>query len=242
MCALAVNSVVEDDPSPVGLVILATDARVRLRRNRRRARYRGKTLLWQTVDAALASRCRPVIVVLSARDAILRDEIATTNEPGRLKVVINWAWQEGISSSIRQGITALDASPRQVNAAVFMRTRQAPVADAIESLLDAYEAGRGPVIASPNQRSGQPLYSPPALIHRKLFPDLLRLQGAQGLEHIMRRYHALPDTRAARYSKARDGSARNYRGDKYESSTHTPLRRPRSHGNRGSAGSATAGR
>ncbi|HET6654996.1 MAG TPA: NTP transferase domain-containing protein [Gammaproteobacteria bacterium] len=239
MQALALNSLVEDEDPSIGLVILATDARVRLRRNRRRARYRGKTLLWQTVDAALASSCRPVVVVLGARDAILRDEIATTNEPGRLKVVVNWAWQEGISSSIRQGVTALDASPRRVDAAIFVRTRLAPAAGVIEGLVAAYQAGRGPVVASPNQRTG---YGLPTLVHRKLFPELLRLHGAQGLEHVIQRHHPRPGTFSAQHSKARYRIARDYIGGKHEGSTHTSLRRPRSHGDRGSASPATAGR
>ncbi|HET6654736.1 MAG TPA: NTP transferase domain-containing protein, partial [Gammaproteobacteria bacterium] len=161
---------------------------------------------------------------------------------GRLKVEINWAWQEGISSSIRLGVTALNASPRQVDAAVFLRTRQAPAFDAIEALLAAYEAGRGPVIAGNAERNGQRRLGPPTLIHRRLFPELLRLHGAQGLERVMRRHQALLDTRVAGHSNPRDGSARDRPEGQYEGSTHTPLRQPRSHGDRGPARSATAGR
>ncbi|HET6726328.1 MAG TPA: NTP transferase domain-containing protein [Gammaproteobacteria bacterium] len=218
----------EDGECSTGIVVLATDARVRLRRNRRRARFHGKTRLWQALDAALASPCRPVIVVLGARDAILRDEIATTNEPGRLKVVVNWAWQEGVSSSIRQGLTALEASPREVDSAIFMRTWLAPPPGAIKRLLAGRERARDrPVVASRYEAcSGLP-----ALFDRRLFPELMRLRGGESLARIIRRYESKG---RATYGSRRDEDA-GFQGRLYP-----PLRHVRGHELGGSARSAAA--
>lgn len=181
------NAYRTDRTDPVGLVVLATDARMRLRRGRRR-RYRGKTRLWRTVDAALASNCRPIIVVLEPRDTMLRDEIAIANEPGRLKVVINWSCREGASSSIRQGVTNLQDSPRHVEAATFVRARRTPNAGAIRELVSTYDSGRMPVVASRRADPAQPAVDAPVLFHRSLFGDLLRLHGEQGLTRVIHRH------------------------------------------------------
>lgn len=165
--------------------------------------------------------------MLGARDAILRDEIATTNEPGRLKVVVNWAWQEGISSSIRQGLTALEASPRPVDGAIFMRTWLAPPPGAIEQLLAAHKRGQDHAIVASRYEACAGL---PALFDRRLFPELMRLRGGESLARIIRRY------------ESRGGATYGYRGDESREYRNTPfpLRRVRRHDAGGSARS-TAG-
>src|SRR5438046_1682888 len=112
--------------SPIGIIVLAAGASVRLGEPKQLLRYQGLTLLRRAVNAALDSQCCPVIVVLGAKADILRDEIAETGT----QTVVNQGWDEGMSSSIRCGISALErATSGQASAAVLMLCDQ-PFVDA----------------------------------------------------------------------------------------------------------------
>ncbi|HET7570680.1 MAG TPA: NTP transferase domain-containing protein [Gammaproteobacteria bacterium] len=211
----------QTETKPVGLIVLATNPWLRLDARRRGAHYRWKTLLLETVEAARASRCRPVVVVLGNWAAGVRDEIALPGERDKFKLVVNWAWREGISSSIRQGLTTLESLPEDIDGVVIARAGSLSARE-VNRLIDAHDAGQGPVVVPDYWRD----YSSgdmPALFSRSLFSELMSLRGAEDASDIVRRHAPQPDnTFHVSHRHLLSGNRHEHR--------------------RGSAGSAAAGR
>lgn len=171
--------------STVGIVVLAAGASLRMGEPKQLLRCGGETLLARAVRAALSSRCRPVVVVLGAHAEALRGEVARAEA----RVVVNPEWAEGMASSIRCGLAALEeATAGAVRAAVLMLCDQPLVTgEVIGRLLAAYGAGRTPLVASEYEARGERTRGVPALFSRALFPELMALRGAEGAKRVVER-------------------------------------------------------
>ena len=138
----------------------------------------GRSLLVHTVEAALASRAWPVVVVLGAHAEKIRPTLA------RLPVLIaeNPAWAEGMASSLRTGITTLRQFSRRLDAALIALCDQPAFSAAtIDRLVAAQQAtGRGIVAARYAGRQGAP-----ALFLREHFAALAALTGEEGARPLL---------------------------------------------------------
>ncbi|MGB8509744.1 MAG: nucleotidyltransferase family protein [Pyrinomonadaceae bacterium] len=174
--------------SAIGIIVLAAGASSRMGEPKQLLRYEGETLLGRAVRAALETRCRPVVVVLGACADALRAEVDAT---GAL-VVVNQAWAEGMSSSIRLGLSALGTSTSgELDAAVLLLCDQPFVTSGIiMQLIDAYLERRPMLIASEYEVGGERTRGVPALFSRALFPELMKLRGAEGAKRIITRHES----------------------------------------------------
>jgi molybdenum cofactor cytidylyltransferase len=182
----------------VAAIVLAAGASTRLGagRSKQLLRYQGRTLLRHSVEQALASSCRPVIVVLGAEVERCQRELAGLD----VHVTINPEWADGMGSSIRAGMTALTTAASGARAVVITLCDQPLVGAAfIDRLVERYQteaaesggpADREPTVAAEYEgRAGVP-----ALFPRARFAELARLDGAAGARHLLR---ATPAERAA---------------------------------------------
>lgn len=149
----------------------------------------GRPLLELVVSAACASRLDEVVVVLGARAA----EIAAQVAFGRARAVVNRDHEQGMSTSLRAGIAALD--PQISRAVVILGDQPDISASLIDQLLEAQEASGLPAAAL----SFDGLLHPPMVLGRELWPELEALQGDVGLRAVIRAHPelvaALPATR-----------------------------------------------
>jgi molybdenum cofactor cytidylyltransferase len=123
--------------APVAAIVLAAGASTRLGagRSKQLLRYQGRTLLRHSVEQALGSSCRPVIVVLGAEVERCEQELAGLD----VHVTINPAWADGMGSSIRAGMTALTAAAPDARAVVITLCDQPLVGAAfIDRLVQRY--------------------------------------------------------------------------------------------------------
>jgi molybdenum cofactor cytidylyltransferase len=126
--------------APVAAIVLAAGASTRLGegRSKQLLRYQGRTLLRHSVEQALASSCRPVIVVLGAEVERCQRELAGLD----VQVAINPAWAEGMGSSIRAGMISLTAAAPGARAVVITLCDQPLVGAAfIDRLVQRYQTG-----------------------------------------------------------------------------------------------------
>jgi molybdenum cofactor cytidylyltransferase len=145
-----------------GLILLAAGGSARLGRPKQLLEYEGKTLLRRAVETALASKCRPVVVVL--------------------RLVVNEGWKEGLASSIRAGLAVLEKEPRGVEAAILSVADQPQLTPALlDSLIEHQHTTGKKIIAA--QYAGVP--GPPALFCASLFPQLQTLQGDEGARRVL---------------------------------------------------------
>jgi molybdenum cofactor cytidylyltransferase len=136
----------------------------------------GKPIVRRVVEAALASRARPVAVVVGhARESVeaALAGLATT-------IVLNLDFETGLASSLRAG---LNATPADVAATVVL-LGDMPNVDAalIDRLIDAFEAASRACAVAPvqNSRRGNPV-----LLARPLFEAAMRLNGDEGARRLL---------------------------------------------------------
>ena len=137
----------------VAIVILAAGESARMGLPKQLLPMRGKNLLRHTVEQAAASKAREVYVVLGFEFERIRNKLPD----GRHKVVVNLQWTEGMSSSMRAGISAL---PETVDAAIIALCDQPFLSSRIfDSLIDAFVSSGKPIIASEFDRTACALFS-----------------------------------------------------------------------------------
>src|SRR5215469_16305723 len=91
--------------SRVAAVVLAAGMSRRMGTPKQLLRLGENTLLGQALDNARKSQACEIVLVLGFAAEEIKKQISTQD----LKVVINSSFQEGMASSLRAGLAALDA-------------------------------------------------------------------------------------------------------------------------------------
>jgi molybdenum cofactor cytidylyltransferase len=139
----------------------------------------GKPLVRRVVEAALASRARPVIVVTGHERARVEGALAGLD----IRFVHNSDFADGLSASLRRGIGAV---PDDADGAVVCLGDMPQVRAAlIDGLIGAFDPERGALIVVPtvDGKRGNPV-----LWSRRFFPELTKLEGDVGARHLIGRY------------------------------------------------------
>jgi len=165
----------------IGLIILAAGAATRMGRPKQLLSYQGRSLILHAVEVALASMSQPIIVVLGAYVEQIKPELM----PKAVQVVENSQWQEGMSSSIRAGISMLLKTNSKLDAVIISLADQPLVSPQIfNQLIQSYQETQKVIIASKyNETTGVP-----ALFSNALFPELMQLEGDQGAKALIQKY------------------------------------------------------
>ena len=166
----------------IGLVLLAAGGSTRLGTPKQLLPYQGKSLLRRAAESAVASECRPIMVVLGA-DA---EECGHELRHLPVSTVVNTGWTEGLGASLQVGMSSLlRGSPSPLDAVIVMLCDQPLLTvGTLNALISAYNTTPFRIIAS---EYGE-VVGVPALFHSSLFPELLDLNGVQGAKQILQRY------------------------------------------------------
>jgi molybdenum cofactor cytidylyltransferase len=142
--------------------------------------YRGQTLVRRAAETALASVCRPVVVVLGANAVSVGNEL-------ELPVIVtrNREWETGMASSIRAGLEAVLAADAGVEGIVVMLCDQPFVnAKLIDTLTELRHETRKTIVATQYGETR----GVPALFGRELFAEIGQLNGHEGARQIIRNH------------------------------------------------------
>ena len=165
----------------VGLILLAAGGSSRLGHPKQLLPYRGRTLLRHAAETALASACRPVVVVLGASADRLRPEVAGLE----VSVAENPDWEQGMGSSIRAGLAFLETSvPNLVGVALMLCDQPLLTSASLNALVQSHLDTGSPLVVS--EYGGT--RGVPAFFSRTLFPELRSLKDAQGAKSIISRH------------------------------------------------------
>jgi len=160
----------------IAAIVLAAGMSSRMGANKLLQEWRGKALLRWTVEAALASEAKPVIVVTghdaTSAEAILRG----------LDVVIvrNPAYREGLSTSLRRGLSEL---PESADGALVMLGDMPEVSgDLLNRMIAAFSPtdGRSICVAVHEGKRGNPV-----LWSRAFFGEMSAITGDTGAKNLL---------------------------------------------------------
>ncbi|MEA2488815.1 MAG: xanthine dehydrogenase accessory factor [Acidobacteriota bacterium] len=161
------------------VVILAAGGSRRLGRPKQLVEIEGQPLVRRAAESALAAGSGSVHVVVGADAVRVRQVLHDLP----VEIIVNDTWKEGMASSIRAAIDAIERRERPVETILLMLCDQPGVSgDVLRRLLDAYRATRAPVVAS-RYPEGPGV---PALFHAELFPALKALGGDIGARELIR--------------------------------------------------------
>lgn len=166
----------------VAAIVLAAGRSSRMGPNNKLlARLDGAPLVTRAVDAALASRATPVIVVLG-HDA---ERVRAALGERAVTMVENPRYADGLSSSLRAGVAALPAGTD--GAVVLLADMPRITAHHVERLLAAFDPRAGRTICVPTHRAKR---GNPVLWGAAFFAEIAGLTGDVGARALLDRHPA----------------------------------------------------
>lgn len=138
----------------------------------------GKNLLGEVLENARAMGSEETWVVLGAAHERI---LASTDFTG-CRVVINHEWEEGLASSLRAGLHALETGSRVSGALVLLGDQPGVDAETVARLGRAYRPGVTPAVV-PRYRY---VVSNPVLVDRVLWRRLMMLEGDRGAMQLLK--------------------------------------------------------
>lgn len=159
----------------IAAIVLAAGASRRFGSQKLLAELRGKPVVRWSVENVLEAQPDEVIVVTGAD----REAVRAALDGLAVRVVVNESWNEGIGSSLRAGIAALDASAEA--AMIALGDQPGLEARVVASLLNAYtEGSKAIVVPSYMGERGHPV-----IFAASVFPELLALRGDRGARDVI---------------------------------------------------------
>lgn len=168
--------------SKIGLILLAAGASSRMEKfPKQLLEFRGKTLLRHAAETAIASKCRPVCVVLGANAEKLQTEIVDL----LVEITVNQNWENGLSSSLQAGLQKVLELEPEINAVCIMLADQPLITSTIiDRLKDIFERDKNPlVVCQYAETTGVPV-----ILARVLFDEIRRLEGEAGAKKIIQKH------------------------------------------------------
>jgi molybdenum cofactor cytidylyltransferase len=165
----------------VGIILLAAGESSRLGQPKQLLPFQGRSLILRAATTALASMCRPVVVVLGANSDRIRSEL--NHLP--VTLVHNPNWQLGLGSSIKAGLEAMSkigASNATKTDGVLLMVSDQPfiTSDFLNKLVQSFSIHGGIVASSYTHTLGVP-----AIFGKEFHQELLSLSPAQGAKCLI---------------------------------------------------------
>ncbi len=162
----------------VAAVILAAGGSARMGRPKQLLPVSGQPMVRRVAEAVCAAELAQVVVVVGAHATAVTQ--ALKDLP--IDIVVNEAWAEGMSTSVRLGVGALQAEIQAV--LIVLADQPALTPNLVQALVARYRATDSPIVAPfYHGRRGNPV-----LFDRSLFPQLLAIEGDQGGRTLIARY------------------------------------------------------
>ena len=162
----------------IGVVILAAGSSSRLGFAKQLVEFKGKSLLQHTIDASASLQFDSKVLILGARKEEIENEIDARD----FNIVMNENWEEGMSTSIKKGITRSLKFENELEHILILLSDQPFVTKKdIEELIKVQLEEKTPATFS--EYKG--ISGVPAIFSRKLFPDLEKLKGDQGAKKLL---------------------------------------------------------
>ena len=128
----------------------------------------------------LKNRGRDTTEEMKKRMSLAQDEIS--HFPEYDYVVVNDDWSEGLSSSIRCGLSEVLKTNPDTEAVILVLCDQPFLTtNILDQMVNSYQGSGQPIVhCLYSEASG-----PPTLFHKSLFPYLMELKGSQGAKKVV---------------------------------------------------------
>lgn len=162
----------------IGVVILAAGSSSRLGYAKQLVEFRGKSLLQHAIDVADSFAFYINVLVLGARFDEIKDKIEVKN----FEIVRNGNWEDGMSSSIREGLLKSQEIEGNLKHLLILLSDQPFVnRERIEDLISLHLESKSPATFS--KYAGE--VGVPVIFSAEVFPYLIELKGDVGARKLI---------------------------------------------------------
>jgi len=161
----------------ISIILLAAGESSRLGTPKQLLMYKDKNLMQHTIDITRKLSLETVVVL-----GAFKEEILAQINVYEANVVENVAWNEGLASSIRCGLSEVIKTNAETEAVILVLCDQPFLSiEILKEIIDKYHSSGKPIVhCSYGDASG-----PPTLFHKSLFPYLMELKGGQGAKKVV---------------------------------------------------------
>jgi molybdenum cofactor cytidylyltransferase len=160
------------------ILILAAGGSKRLGSPKQLLQFEGKTFIRGVANTALSSDVGPCVVVLGAQATRIQQELQDLP----LHCVINESWQDGMASSIRVGMAAIEHTAPQVSGVILVLSDQPRLSTAHLTALREAQRQSGHTLLAYDYGTHR---GPPAYFGAEYFVQLMQLEGDQGARQLL---------------------------------------------------------
>lgn len=161
----------------VSAIVLAAGTSTRMGQAKQLLPLGPSNVLAQTLENVRSASMAEIVLVLGSGAQAICQQLPPPLLEG-LKVVVNHDYMQGMASSLRQGLSALD---RQSDAALIVLGDQPFVRpQSLDQIVDSYRRSPAQIVIPTYQGTR----GNPVLLHRSLFAEVARLEGDIGCRAI----------------------------------------------------------
>jgi molybdenum cofactor cytidylyltransferase len=164
---------------PVAAIVLAAGASRRLGHPKQLLMHGDETMIERAIRLASEAGASPVIAILGAYHELIREAVQLNN----FITVVNSDWEQGISTSIRVGLGALEDSAPQTSGVLMLACDQPRISvEHLRAMLDVFCAQATPGIVASAYLG---VLGIPAVFPRGVFAELRALRGDKGARSLL---------------------------------------------------------
>ncbi len=166
----------------IGIIILAAGASQRMGLPKQTLEVqKGKSLLAKTVETALATALRPVIVVVGANKAEVVPEL--NGQP--VTIIDNAFWQEGMATSVKIGLAGLFMTEPKLDGVLMLVCDQPYLTTPLlQQMVATFEESGKKAVACRYKKQ----WGVPVLIGRDLLAELTQITGDHGAKPLLKKH------------------------------------------------------
>jgi molybdenum cofactor cytidylyltransferase len=162
----------------VSAILLAAGTSSRMGQAKQLLPLGSSTVLAQTLAHTRAAAVDEVVLVLGSSAESIRHRLSLDG----VKVVVNPSYEQGMASSLRTGLSALD--PQSAAALIILGDQPFTSPQTLDRIIQAYRDTGAPIVIP----TWQGTRGNPVLLDRSLFSEALALQGDVGCRAIFSRH------------------------------------------------------
>ena len=162
----------------ISAVVLAAGLSTRMGEPKLLRPVRGRAILQRVLDALRRTDLDEVVVVLGAESEKVRREVKFEGE----KVVLNRAFADGMSTSLKLGLKSVNRLSEAVVVALGDQPFLSP--STVDRMVEAYLERRPPIVVP--VVGG--VRGNPVLFAKSVFPDVMKIEGDVGAKSVVEGY------------------------------------------------------